>query len=328
MKKIIAAIFLILVTANQWGQSFPAMRKADRIRIREAILINKKYGNQIWKGMNKIPFTILLETDSCEYLVNCPVPSGDFIDAGYDSLLRTNVYVRTPHFGKNLLATFPAIDGQNCIVIGTPENTRLTTTAWIITLLHEHFHHYTNNEKSYYADVNRLKLSGGDSTGMWMLNYRFPYDSIPVVKQYGKFTRALDETIKSLHTDSLEYALENYAKMRSAFRRMLKPQDYRYFSLQVWQEGVARYTEYKYLELMGNYRPSTELLALPDFVPFNTYKGKLYKDEMYKLVHAPLNIYRRECFYVAGFAEAVLLDHLNPGWRKNYLKQKFYMEKY
>ncbi len=84
MKKIIAAIFLILVTANQWGQSFPAMRKADRIRIREAILINKKYGNQIWKGMNKIPFTILLETDSCEYLVNCPVPSGDFIDAGYD----------------------------------------------------------------------------------------------------------------------------------------------------------------------------------------------------------------------------------------------------
>lgn len=328
MKKMLLFLPVLLLCLLDHAQTLPVMRQADRIRIHEAELINRRYGNQIWKGMSKVPFTVLLVTDSCEYLINPVKPPREFAASGYDSLLKTTVYTRKPVYDKHLLATFPAVDGQTCVVIGTPENTGLSSTPWIITLLHEHFHHYTYNDEDYFKDVKKLKLAGSDTTGMWMLNYRFPYDSVPVIKQYAKFSKALYETVKALESDSFELVLLSYAKARTAFRKMLKSNDYKYFSFQVWQEGVARYTEYKYLEMMEHYRPTNQLLALPDYLSFNDYRDQIYKQELNKLLHFRLNGERRICFYSVGFAEAILLDNLNQNWRKSYLKQKFYMEKY
>jgi len=121
------------------GQPAPEMRYEDKIRIREAISIANEFGDKIWKGINDVPFVLILITDSVEFLINHPYPSDDFMLSGKDSILKTSIYYRPKQFDKQFLATFPAVNGVNCIVVGTPENTGKSSTDWTITLLHEHF---------------------------------------------------------------------------------------------------------------------------------------------------------------------------------------------
>lgn len=127
------------------------MRYEDKIRIREAINISKQMGEKIWNGINKVPFVILLVTDSLEFLVNHPYPSDDFKLSEDDKILNTKILYRKRLFPDFYLATFPAVNGVNCIVVGTPEKTNKNSSDWTITLLHEHFHQYQFTSQHYYV---------------------------------------------------------------------------------------------------------------------------------------------------------------------------------
>jgi hypothetical protein len=322
------AAFIFLFT-TAFGQTKPEMRYQDKIRIREAMNISKQFGDQIWKGINDVPFVILLVTDSTEFLVNHPYPSDDFKLLGIDSILETNIYYRPTQYNIHFLATFPAVNGVTCIVVGVPENTiRNSTTNWTITLLHEHFHQYQVASVDYYKSVENLGLTGGDQTGMWMLNYPFPYDSTIIIEQYKKYTMALSKALASIGTKEIENNFNNYKTERNKFKKLLNPTDYRYFSFQVWQEGIANYTEYKFLEFLSDYKPSEEISQLSDFVSFNKYKEEFYKSQSNQLIQLGLKEDKRICFYAIGFAEGLLLDRLNPKWHKDYLINKFYIEQY
>jgi hypothetical protein len=310
------------------SQPKPEMRMADKVRIREAVNISKLYGEKIWTGVNGAPFAIDLVTDSLEFLINHPSPSEDFTTLGYDSALASQVYYRKAVFNKHFLATFPAVGGVNTIVMGTPENTGKNSSEWIITLLHEHFHQYVNASPGYYAAVNELDLAGGDRTGMWMLNYPFPYADTAIGLQYKNYTTALSKALSAINSDSFDVSFKAYATERNRFRQLLKPADYRYFSFQIWQEGLARYTEYKFLELLDDYEPSKEVRTLPDFLPFKTLRQLLYKNELRCITQWSLVQHQRECFYALGFGEGLLLDRLDSNWRSKYLTDKFYIERY
>ena len=43
--------------------------------------------------------------------------------------------------------------------------------------MHEHFHQLQWAQPEYLKAIADLGLSKGDTTGMWMLNYPFPYDN-------------------------------------------------------------------------------------------------------------------------------------------------------
>lgn len=300
----------------------------DKVRIREAMTISKLYGEKIWKGMNDAPFAIILVTDSVEFLVNHPSPSEDFILLGDDSVLGTKVYYRRVAFNKHFLATFPAVSGLSTIVVGTPENTGTNSTSWIITILHEHFHQYVYTSPGYYVAVNQLGLSSGDQTGMWMLNYPFPYGDSAVVRQYRTYTRALAQTLSTIGADSFGLQFKVYTTERKRLRDLLKPAEYRYFSFQIWQEGIARYTEYKFLELLGGYTPAKEVASLPDYIPFEKYHEQFYKNQTSWITQWDLSEHQRDCFYALGLGEGLILDRLDPTWRGKYLAEKFYIERY
>ena len=50
--------------------------------------------------------------------------------------------------------------------------------------MHEHFHQLQYAQPGYYQAVAALGLSHGDQTGMWILNYPFPYTSASVTKSF------------------------------------------------------------------------------------------------------------------------------------------------
>jgi len=315
-------------TMSSSAQSEPKMRLDDKVRIKEAIEISNQFGEQVWEGISKVPFTIILVTDTIEFLINHPYPSKDFTLIGYDSLLQSDVLYRKTQFNKHFLATFPAVNGVNCIVMGTPENTDKTSTEWIITLLHEHFHQYQYTYPDYYASVEKLGLSGGDNTGMWMLNYPFAYTDENLNQQYDKYVKALSEVVESFNQEIFEANFKQYIIERENFKQLLDTSDYKYFSFQIWQEGIARYTEYKFLQLLENYEPSQVVIELADFISFSQYKDKLYQSELKSLTELGLKENQRICFYSIGFAEGLILDKLNSVWHKNYLTDKFFIEHY
>jgi hypothetical protein len=322
-------IFLLqLYSFYTFGQVSPELREADRIRIKEANIISSKYGDNIWKGYNDVPFIIILVTDSIEFLIDHPNPSDDYIFLINDEVLDSKIYYLKTQFNPQFLATFPAVNGLSCIVVGTPENTNKNSSEWIITLLHEHFHQYQSTHPGYYENINQLSLSGGDQTGMWMLNYPFPYESIAIKDQFKSFTESLYLSVTSINNKDFEKKLMLYIKERERLKNVMPAADYRYFSFQLWQEGLARHTEYIFLDLLKNYTPSKEISALPDFEPFGALKKKMYDEEMKKLKENNLDQSQRNSFYTVGFAEGILLDKLNKDWRSRYFEDMFYIERY
>src|SRR5687767_4715561 len=154
--------------------------QADRVRLAEARRLIAAVADSVWPGWSAAPSALLLVTPDREFLLWHPQPSADYERIGHDSLLASDVHARPRRFSPTLAATFPAVGGVPTIVIGTAERTGKRSTAWVLTIAHEHFHQWQNSHREYYARVAALDLAGGDSSGMWMLNYPFPYSS-PVV---------------------------------------------------------------------------------------------------------------------------------------------------
>ena len=328
--KLGVILFLFLFTGNILAQNKIALNDVDRIRLAEAFKIGEILGNHVWEKWDKAPFAVLLVTPENEFLIRHPQPSKDFTSIGYDSLLKSEVFFRKRVFNPDLLATFPAVGGISTIVIGQAENTsKKTSTAWVVIVLHEHFHQLQYSQPNYYEDVNALNLSGGDQTGMWMLNYAFPYSSTEVKMQFNILSRLLAEALQAKPKKEFSAKAAAYLEARRKLEARLLPDDYRYFSFQLWQEGIARYTEYRIAELAARkYKPSKEFRALKDYQPFNSVADETLKNILKELTALELENYKRVAFYPLGAGEALLLDRANPKWKEQYFRDKFYVNKY
>ena len=330
--KLSLILFLLLITSGVFAQeSKSAIPEIDRIRLAEAFRIGETLGNKVWKDWDKAPFAVLLVTPENEFLIRHPKPSKDFTLVGFDSLLKSDVYFRKRTQQINFLATFPAVGGVSTIVIGQAENTfKKTSTPWLITVLHEHFHQLQMSQPTYYKEVDALNLSGGDQTGMWQLNFAFPYKDVQTNERFSALSKLLVETLQAKKKSEFSAKLDEYLKARQAFQQMLSPNDYKYFSFQIWQEGIARYTEWRIADLAARkYKPSKEFLALKDYTPLREVADTiLNKQIMASLPTLQLEKWERTVFYPFGAAEGLLLDRVNRKWQNRYLTEKFYIDKY
>jgi hypothetical protein len=301
-----------------------ALHDFDRIRLAEAFRLGDQIGDRIWPTWSKAPFAVLLVTPDTEFLIRHPKPSADFNRIGYDEALKSDVYYRKRTFPAHFLATFPAVGGVSTIVVGQAENTSVkTSTPWVITLLHEHFHQLQDSQPNFYADVNALNLSRGDQTGMWMLNYAFPYDRTEVQEQFALMSKLLGEAIGA-SSSARNLKVREYLEARQKFKVMLAADDYKYISFQFWKEGIARYTEYRAAQLAAErYRPSKEFRALRDYREFADVAKTTYEGIFRQLAAQKLGESKREVVYAYGAAEGLLLDKVRPGWRRRYLVEKF-----
>ncbi|HEX6405770.1 MAG TPA: hypothetical protein VFZ90_01150 [Gemmatimonadales bacterium] len=289
----------------------------DRVRITEAARLVRELGDSLWPGQAGIPVRVLLLRDPTEVLVGHDAQGKDFVATG-DTLLGRQVWTRPGHLPPTMVATFP-VEGVPTIVVGTPERTGMSSTRWVLTLLHEHFHQWQYSQTWYYPGVARLGLSGGDSTGMWMLNYPFPYDSPPVGQAVRRFALALRSALDPQSTSGLEPVL----RARDALRKQLSVADYRYMEFQLWQEGVARYVEYRAAKLASRGKPLGDFAALPDYQPYSAAAADRARGLLQELEETDLQRNRRVSFYPIGAAIALLLDRSGHAWKQAYSRRPF-----
>jgi len=308
------------------SQAKPTIPEVDHIRLAETFRLGDEIGDRVWPKWRKAPFAVLLVTPDYEFLIRHPKPSADFAKLAYDPVLKSDVYYRKRTLPTGFLATFPAISGSmvSTIVVGEAEKTWVkTSTPWVITLLHEHFHQLQDSQPNFYADVGALNLAHGDQTGMWMLNYAFPYDRKEVQEQFAEMSKFLAEAIKSPRTKRTK-KVRQYVEARERFRSMISTDDYKYLSFQFWKEGIARYTEYHLAHLAAaKYRPSKEFVALKDYRSFADVAQTNYDGIFRQLLTQKLGESKREVVYSFGAAEGLLLDQTHPRWRGRYFAEKF-----
>ena len=327
----IALSFLILSFAtNAAGQEKLSLPQVDRVRLAEAFNLSEKLADDLWAGWSKAPFAVLLVTPDKEFLIRHPRPADDFKPLGYDEKLKSEIYYRERKFSTNLLATFPAVAGVSTIVIGQAENTASkTSTPWVVTLLHEHFHQLQDSQPNFFKETEALNLSGGDQTGMWMLNFPFPYTTPQVSRQVSVMSRLLVDALKANDKDLFSAKLTSYLEARATLKNMLTADEYKYLSFQLWKEGIARYTEDRVARwAAANHQPSREFRELKDFTSFAATADQVRAGILHELSTLKLEDYKRVAFYPLGAAEGLLLDRANPGWRSRYFAEKFDNEKY
>jgi hypothetical protein len=331
LKNHLTLIVLVLLSLQMVAaQNKPRVPDIDRVRLAEAFRIGETLGNRIWAGWTKAPFAVLLVTPENEFLIRHPKPSADFTLIHYDPLLQSKVYYRRRTQPLNLLATFPIVGGVPTIVIGQAENTaKKTSTPWVVTMLHEHFHQLQYSQPDYYRQVEALGLSRGDQSGMWMLNYPFPYDWPEMKEHFSLLSRLLAEALQARNSSEFAAKLSAYLRQRDELGKTLSPDDYRYFSFQMWQEGIARYTEYRIAKLAaGKYKSSKAFRALKDYKPFAEVAQQIKSGILDELTTGKLEDNKRVMFYPLGAGEGLLLDRTNPRWRQHYFVDKFYLDKY
>ncbi|MGH9933324.1 MAG: hypothetical protein ACREA9_29420 [Pyrinomonadaceae bacterium] len=327
---VLALLLLLSLAPLVCAQDKPQVAEIDRVRLTEAFRLGDTLGNRLWPGWNQAPFAVLLVTSEHEFLVRHPKPSADFTLLSYDPLLKSNVYYRARTQPQNLLATFPAVGNIPTIVIGQAENTdKKTSTPWVVTVLHEHFHQLQYSQPGYYSDVNALGLTRGDQSGMWMLNYPFPYDWHEMQELFSHLGRALADALEAKPGSDFSTGLSAYLKQRRELENILSPDDYRYLSFQMWQEGVARYTEYRIAKSAGmHYKPGKAFRSLKDYQPFSEVAEDINSGILSELTNVKLVDSKRVIFYALGAGEGLLLDRAKPSWRRDYFADKFYLDKY
>jgi len=308
--------------ATGLAQVRPRLQPTDRVRLAEGRRLASRICEQLWPGWGRTAFQLLLVRDSAEYLVDSERSPDGFARLGFDSVLGAEVWTRPRQFPPTLLATFPAVGGVPTVVIGSAERTGKPSTAWVLTLLHEHFHQWQYTQPGYNEGVSSLGLARGDTTGQWMLNYPFPYDSTPVQRAMRSLAMALVRALDA-RPDTRARALKAVSDDRAALRNLLTAADYRYLEFQLWQEGVARYIEYAAGRAAARTNPSADFRSLPDYEPYSQVSQSALRNLRSALMELDLAQRRRVAFYPIGAAWALLLDQSRPDWKQVYARQPF-----
>ena len=269
----------------------------------------RHHGDELWPGYATAPFGFLLLGSKREVLLCERARPPGFTDAGTDPATGCRAYWRSRgDLPANLLAAMPAVGDEATIVMGTPASTGRTRAAWIATMLHEHFHQWLTSRPGYDQLTTKLGLAGDDKTGMWMLNYAFPYDDPAVGKLHAITSRALADALAARRTRAFGEALDRYLADRAAFQASVPTAAWRYFEFQLWQEGVARWTEIALGERYPDAAVRESTRKLREAIIVDLRAPDLKRD-------------RRVAVYGLGAGEAMLLEACSINWRVDYLRQ-------
>lgn len=294
-----AAFATALIAAPAWA-SVPAEVVEGLAEVRRVA----RHGDSLWPGFSAAPFGFLLvEKDGETLICDDRVPGGFTIGGRIGRLGCATATGPSSWRQPSLLAAMPVFGPGEIIVMGTPSTTGQDPGLWRRTILHEHFHQWQGTLPDIYERIDRLGLANSDKTGMWMLNYPFPYERPDVGKAYLAAAHAL---IAALRSDSakLRVKVRNYLVARSAFEASVRDADWRYYDFQLWKEGVARWTE---LEIARRAGGNWAARANVDW-------AKLLSE----LSQSELARKKRSSVYAFGAAEAALLERVDPDWRGCY----------
>jgi hypothetical protein len=273
---------LLTVFASAPVSRTNATDQGNDISLRNYVAIRRfvaDNGESLWRGLGAAPFDILLVGSTDERLYCRPATPDGFANDGTEP--------------------------PSTIVMGSPQATGRSGADWTRTILHEHFHQWQDALPNFYGRVAALDLSGGDRTGMWMLNFAFPYAEPRANAAFNAAARGLAAAVDARGKAGFRGTLARYLAARNRLAATVGVRNWRYAELELWKEGVARWTEIE----LGKRFPDPEV---------QSSARKLQMQTRAWLDQPDLAGARREFVYPFGASEAMLLEACGPDWRRRY----------
>jgi len=190
---------------------------------------------------------------------------------------------------------------------------------YICLILHEAFHAYEGISMPEQLKTAEIAARQAES--------RYPWDDQSFNNSW---KTELDLLSKALQTDSLP-ELTDFARQFLAARQERRAsqglsQDMAEFERQrEWEEGLAKYMElamWRAGATTPDYHPLPAMDTDQDFKRYTTFE-KRWAQEAAQARRLGDDVR----FYYAGFAQAVILDHLSPGWKERiFSKEDIWLE--
>ncbi|MBR11058.1 MAG: hypothetical protein CMP48_25680 [Rickettsiales bacterium] len=274
--------------------------------------LKTRFTSDYWSEWGQMEMPLLLVDDEREFVFNSEVTDSTF------EVSNENHASRATTFNKHFLATFPLLNSEPTIVVGTPENTNKSPGSWTVTLLHEHFHQLQMNHPNYYTAQKALNLDKGDQTGMWMLNHPFPYEDEEVNLQMKKLA------INLTSSDSIDptITLQNHKREKAALYEIIGDEHYKYLNMQLWQEGYARFVE---MEITNDWLARFDEIEQDQFtkIEIENLANEQQEQIIIHLKQSSPKELKRVYFYALGAAEANLISKTNKNWKQEYFENLF-----
>ncbi len=193
--------------------------------------------------------------------------------------------------------------------------------AWYIcAVLHESFHAYqgmrapsllAKSEDVYRQHASRYPWEDADFAADWQAELGTLADAV----QAESDSEALDLVRRFL---DLRRARRTAAGLKNELIDLER--------LKEWEEGLAKYTELAVWRLAADpgYQPLPVLAADPDFHGYGGFAQRWSQevDQIRRMANDDGDLR----FYYSGWAQAVLLDRLAPGWRARILTEGIALE--
>lgn len=282
----------------------------------EARHLASVYGERIWPGFSGASFAVLLLYPQHDVLSCARAATADFQPRQQPYGASCDQWIRSAGSlprSSQLSMFLDGIPGP-VIVTGTPLETSASPGSWVLTMLHEHFHQMQMTRPGYQKGTKALGLSNGDETGMWMLDYPFPYDDWKVGKELSGNAHDLAMILQETDKAEQRRMALLYAQIRPNIMAQLSANDRKYAELQLWQEGVARYTELRF----AGYAAAAQEQGWQSPVDYAALELNLRDNLIHQLQTADLQRDRRDIFYPLGAAESLVLDIIDPHWHSRY----------
>ena len=281
-------MFLSLATALALTVPSDVLARMEVVRQTAA-----RFGQEIWPGWNPgaTPFGVYRSGDfiAIAGAKQLPAPFTMYA-AGTESSEPIFVAPTSAFPGLQLANTTAKIgDLQIALVSADDLMARATTEEAAAFGMHELFHAY---QRKIAPDKQ-----GNILVMLWGEYPEFSARNRVMLQMEGE---ALCDAISAPTPEETMRHVADFLGYRAERRKELAPELIRYESGEESSEGLASYIEYKLLETAFPQRADLRTKRLDAL----SYVYKLPND--------------RERFYVLGMAEAIVLDKVRPGWKREY----------
>lgn len=316
--------------ASKEGEDLTRLNSEDKAQLIELLRLKKMFGSHIWPGFGEVEIPLIQYNERYEFLVAHPGPPAPWTTVDNDTFQGRQYYrcdaVESQAFAvpvgdlwagslntfshmnrsmkKQLQEKIPA-EKLTPVMIKMME---ITPAKHVVLLLHEAFH-------AFQAMQNHDRFLR--AKGVYASEKHYPFEDEVFKTAWNKegslLTAVLREKDESERAELLHKFLEIRTKRRSD--ASLSPELVAFERELEWLEGLAKYVEMRFSELGSSQRGEEESKA------YRRVRSRLQADFSWRIKQLG-ELHGDHRFYLSGAIQAMILDKILPGWKKEITRQE------
>lgn len=326
-------------------------------RIQEIDHLRTEIGNEIWPGFGDQQIPIILYNEAYVFLSGLKDPEAGWKKVPFSRQMGTRWSYVEPapsfYYYRQPIQSSDLIPEAFTVQVGRYYAASMTTREWteikltqliktdlpailkpifpyslirskfnsdwhISAVIHESFH-------AFQAERSFERVRSAEASNTFENSY--PWKDPDFREAWLKERLILSNILKTTNEKKFRELTREWLQIRDQRRTSFRNQKLKnYEQEREWLEGLAKYVEIRSWILASDpalYEPLPEMSADPDF---DHYKGGTKnRSREIKQLQSDLN-FSETIFYYSGWAQAEILDRLDPNWKEKIFESNIYLD--